>query len=165
MVSFEIEGSVDDADTFISKLTLFINAPSLGGVESLVTRPVQTSHSGMSPKERMKSGIKDELIRLSIGIEDAEDLIADLDQALEKAMSGRDICVICRIIQQTQNHQNGVPDEAILADILSPLIPLSPIDIRVLDVSCESSYCVIDPCSIFIIEQLSPPSPPPRLVV
>ena len=84
MVSFEIEGSVDDADTFISKLTLFINAPSLGGVESLVTRPVQTSHSGMSPKERMKSGIKDELIRLSIGIEDAEDLIADLDQALEK---------------------------------------------------------------------------------
>jgi len=91
--------------------------------------------------------------------------VMPLDQALEKAMSGRDICVICRIIQQTQNHQNGVPDEAILADILSPLIPLSPIDIRVLDVSCESSYCVIDPCSIFIIGQLPPPSPPPRLVV
>ena len=84
------------------------------------------------------------------------------DQALEKAMSGRDICVICRIIQQTQNHQNGVPNEAVLMDILSPLIPLSPIDVRVLDVFCESSYCVIDPCSIFTIEQL-PPSPPPRL--
>jgi hypothetical protein len=91
--------------------------------------------------------------------------VMPLDQALKKAMSGRNICVICRIIQQTQNHQNGVPDEAVLADILSPLIPLSPIDVRVLDVSCESSHCVIDPCSIFIIEQLPPPSPPPRLVV
>ena len=91
--------------------------------------------------------------------------VMPLDQALEKAMSGRDICDICRIIQRTQNHQNGVPDEAVLADILSPLIPLSPIDVRVLDVSCELSYCVIDPCSVFIIEQLPPPSPPPRLVV
>ena len=91
--------------------------------------------------------------------------VMPLDQALEKAMSGRDICVICRIVQQTQNQQNRVPDEAVLADTLSPLIPLSPIDVRVLDVSCESSYCVIDPCSIFIIEQLPPPSPPPRLVV
>ena len=83
MVSFEINGNVDDADMFISNLTLFINAPSLGGVESLVTRPVQTSHSGMSPKERAAAGIKDELIRISIGIEAEEDLIADLEQALE----------------------------------------------------------------------------------
>ena len=90
--------------------------------------------------------------------------VMPLDQALEKAMSGRDICDICRIIQRTQNQQNGVSDEAVLADTLSPLIPLSPIDVRVLDVSCESSYCVIDPCSVFIIEQLPPPSPPPRLV-
>jgi len=91
--------------------------------------------------------------------------VMPLDQALEKAMSGRDICDICRIIQQTQNHQNGVSDDAVLVDSLSPLIPLSPIDVRILDVSCESSYSVIDPCSIFIIEQLPPPSPPPRLVV
>ena len=91
--------------------------------------------------------------------------VMPLDQAIEKAVSGRDICVICRIVQQTQNQQNGVPDEAVLADILSPLIPLSPIDVRVLDVSFESSCCVIDPCSIFIIEQLPPPPSPPRLVV
>ena len=91
--------------------------------------------------------------------------VMPLDQAIEKAVSGRDICVICRIVQQTQNHQNGVSDEAVLADTLSPLIPLSPIDVRVLDVSCESSCCVIGLCSIFIIEQLPPPSPPPRSVV
>jgi cystathionine beta-lyase/cystathionine gamma-synthase len=84
MVSFEIDGNVNDADMFISNLTLFINAPSLGGVESLVTRPVQTSHSGMSSKERDAAGIKDELIRMSIGIEAEEDLIADLEQALEQ---------------------------------------------------------------------------------
>ena len=91
--------------------------------------------------------------------------VMSLDQAIEKAVSGRDICVICRIVQQTQNQQNGVPDEAVLADTLSPLIPLSPIDVGVLDVSCESSCCVIGLCSIFIIEQLPPPSPPPRLAV
>jgi len=84
MVSFEIDGNVDDADRFMSSLTLFINTASLGGVESLVTRPVQTSHSGMAKEDRLASGIKDELIRMSIGIEDAEDLIADLDQALDK---------------------------------------------------------------------------------
>ncbi len=83
MVSFEINGNIDDADKFISNLTLFINAPSLGGVESLVTRPAQSSHSGMSIEERSAAGIKDELIRLSIGIEAAEDLIVDLEQALE----------------------------------------------------------------------------------
>ena len=84
MVSFEIDSNVDDADRFMSSLTLFVNTASLGGVESLVTRPVQTSHSGMAKEDRLASGIKDELIRMSIGIEDAEDLIADLDQALDK---------------------------------------------------------------------------------
>lgn len=84
MVSFEIDGSVEDANLFMSHLDLFINTASLGGVESLITRPVQTSHSGMTPEERMAAGIRDELIRLSIGIEDAEDLIGDLGQALKK---------------------------------------------------------------------------------
>ncbi len=84
MVSFEIDGSVEEANLFMSHLNLFINTASLGGVESLVTRPVQTSHSGMAPEERLAAGIQDELIRLSIGIEDVEDLIADLGQALEK---------------------------------------------------------------------------------
>ena len=84
MVSFEIDGSIEEANLFMSHLNLFINTASLGGVESLVTRPVQTSHSGMAPEERLAAGIQDELIRLSIGIEDVEDLIADLGQALEK---------------------------------------------------------------------------------
>ncbi len=84
MVSFEIDGDINDADHFISGLSLFINAPSLGGVESLVTRPAQTSHSGMSKTEREAAGINDELIRLSIGIEAVEDLIANLDHALTK---------------------------------------------------------------------------------
>ncbi len=83
MVSFEVDGDVQEADKFISNLTLFINAPSLGGVESLVTRPALTSHSGMSKEDREASGIKNELIRMSIGIEAVEDLIADIYNALE----------------------------------------------------------------------------------
>lgn len=84
MVSFEIDGGLEMANNLMKNLSLFINAPSLGGVESLATRPSQTSHSGMSLEERSAAGIKDELIRLSIGIEAAEDLIADLKQALDR---------------------------------------------------------------------------------
>jgi len=56
-------------------------------LETLITRPALTSHSGMSPSEREKAGITDSLIRLSVGIELAEDLISDLDQALNKTTS------------------------------------------------------------------------------
>jgi cystathionine beta-lyase/cystathionine gamma-synthase len=66
----------------LNKLTLPISAPSLGGVETLITRPVTTSHAGMSPEDRQASGISDSLIRLSVGIEATEDLVADFDQAL-----------------------------------------------------------------------------------
>jgi cystathionine beta-lyase/cystathionine gamma-synthase len=82
MISFELEGDVAVADAFIQRLEFAINAASLGGVETLVTRPVQTSHSLMSPLEREKAGISDTLIRYSVGIESANDLIADLKQAL-----------------------------------------------------------------------------------
>jgi len=82
MISFELEGGPGDANAFLRRLTLPIVAPSLGGVESLVTRPAATSHKGMSPEEREASGISDGLIRLSVGIESADDLIADLDAAL-----------------------------------------------------------------------------------
>jgi cystathionine beta-lyase/cystathionine gamma-synthase len=58
-------------------------APSLGGVETLVTRPSLTSHSGLSPEDRRRLGISDELIRLSVGIEATQDLIEDFQQALE----------------------------------------------------------------------------------
>ncbi|MBC8344872.1 MAG: aminotransferase class I/II-fold pyridoxal phosphate-dependent enzyme [Candidatus Marinimicrobia bacterium] len=83
MVSFELDGDVASADAFINRLEYAINAASLGGVETLITRPVQTSHSLMSTSERKKAGISDTLIRYSVGIESADDLIGDLKQALE----------------------------------------------------------------------------------
>ena len=83
MLSFEIDGDVDQADQFINHLQYAIRAPSLGGVETLVTRPVTTSHALMDKAEREVAGISDTLIRYSVGIEAADDLIADLQQALE----------------------------------------------------------------------------------
>jgi cystathionine beta-lyase/cystathionine gamma-synthase len=66
----------------VKRLQLPICAPSIGGVESLVTRPATTSHSGMSAEMRRKMGVSDGLVRYSVGIEDPEDLIEDLEQAL-----------------------------------------------------------------------------------
>ena len=86
MLSFEIDGDVDQADQFINLLQYAISAPSLGGVESLVTRPVTTSHALMDKAERKIAGISDTLIRYSVGIESADDLIADLQQALVKSL-------------------------------------------------------------------------------
>jgi cystathionine beta-lyase/cystathionine gamma-synthase len=83
MVSFELDGDAESARRAVARLQLPVDAPSLGGVESLVTRPVTTSHSGVPPAEREKLGIRDGLIRYSVGIEAVEDLIDDLRQALE----------------------------------------------------------------------------------
>ncbi len=82
MLSFEVKGGLDAAEQFIHNTKLPIIAPSLGGVETLITRPATTSHSGMSPEDRHALGISDSLIRVSIGIENTQDLIADFDQAL-----------------------------------------------------------------------------------
>ncbi|HJU11342.1 MAG TPA: PLP-dependent transferase, partial [Candidatus Binataceae bacterium] len=82
MLSFELHGGVDAAESFISRVTLPISAPSLGGVESLITRPATTSHLGLTNEERRYAGISDHLIRLSIGLEAAEDLISDFERAL-----------------------------------------------------------------------------------
>lgn len=82
VLSFELQGGVEAADRFIRSVTLPISAPSLGGVESLVTRPATTSHSGMLLEDRRRAGISDGLIRLSVGIEATEDLIEDFDLAL-----------------------------------------------------------------------------------
>jgi cystathionine beta-lyase/cystathionine gamma-synthase len=82
MVSFELHGGVEAAEKFISRLALPISAPSLGGVESLITRPASTSHSGMTAEERIRAGIADHLIRLSVGLEAADDLVKDFEQAL-----------------------------------------------------------------------------------
>jgi cystathionine beta-lyase/cystathionine gamma-synthase len=82
MLSFELNKGVEAAEKFIHRVRLPICAPSLGGVESLLTRPATTSHSGMSKEDRERLGITDGLIRLSVGIEATEELIEDFDQAL-----------------------------------------------------------------------------------
>jgi cystathionine beta-lyase/cystathionine gamma-synthase len=82
VLSFELEGSAAEAEAFIRRLQLPLYTVSLGGVETLVTRPAGTSHAGLSAEEREKVGISDRLIRFSVGIESTADLIADLEQAL-----------------------------------------------------------------------------------
>jgi cystathionine beta-lyase/cystathionine gamma-synthase len=82
MVTFEISGSGADTSAVVDRLKLFAIAPSLGSVESLVTQPVTTTHHGLSAEERARRGITDAMIRLSVGLEDPEDLIDDLAQAL-----------------------------------------------------------------------------------
>ncbi len=84
MLSFRPAGGVAAADALLDAVRLPSSAPSLGGVESLITRPVLTSHAGMSPADRAKVGVTDDLIRLSVGIEGVDDLLADITQALDK---------------------------------------------------------------------------------
>jgi cystathionine beta-lyase/cystathionine gamma-synthase len=83
MVSFEVEGTGQDACRVSEALRLFSLAPSLGGVESLVSLPMMTSHAMIPVEDRRKTGVSDQMLRLSVGIENAEDLIADLEQALQ----------------------------------------------------------------------------------
>lgn len=82
MVSFEFDGDLDATSAMVDRLTLFAIGASLGGVESLVTQPATTTHYNMGHEERARRGISDSLVRLSVGVEDAGDLIADLEQAL-----------------------------------------------------------------------------------
>ena len=82
MLSFELKGGVGKAEDFIRSTRIPILAPSLGGPETLITRPATTSHAGMSPEERQAAGISERLIRLSVGLEATEDLIADFERAL-----------------------------------------------------------------------------------
>ncbi|MFW5714805.1 MAG: trans-sulfuration enzyme family protein [bacterium] len=82
MLSFEVDGGTEAAKRLIDSLQLPISAPSLGGVESLITRPATTSHASMSAEDRATAGISDSLIRFSVGIEDVDDLIKDLETAL-----------------------------------------------------------------------------------
>jgi cystathionine beta-lyase/cystathionine gamma-synthase len=82
IVSFELKGTGDSIGKFLEKLRVFQLAVSLGGIESLVCPPALTTHRRLSESQRIKAGIKDNLIRLSVGIEDVKDLVEDLDQAL-----------------------------------------------------------------------------------
>ena len=83
MLSFEPRGGLEASNAFLEKLELPLIAPSLGGVETLVTLPATTSHAGIPREERLRLGISDSLIRVSIGIEATEDLINDFRQALD----------------------------------------------------------------------------------
>lgn len=82
MLSFEVDGTAEDAKKVSEALRLFALAPSLGGVESLVSLPVLTSHAMISAEQRKRMSVTDQLIRLSVGIENVDDLIADLEHAL-----------------------------------------------------------------------------------
>ena len=82
MLTIEVAGDGAGASAVVDRLKLFAIAPSLGGVESLATQPVTTTHHGLDPEERARRGITDSMIRLSVGLEDAQDLIDDLNQAL-----------------------------------------------------------------------------------
>ncbi len=81
MISLEL-GNVDRAKRFVERTKIFVLAESLGGVESLVGHPASMTHASVPPEMRRAMGLSDSLVRLSVGIEDVDDLIADLDQAL-----------------------------------------------------------------------------------
>jgi methionine-gamma-lyase len=82
MLCFGVAGGLAGARAFLNRLRLIILAVSLGGVESLIQHPASMTHAALSREERLAEGIRDEMVRLSVGCEDVEDLMADLDQAL-----------------------------------------------------------------------------------
>lgn len=88
-LSFLMEGKRNEINKFLTSLKIFSFAVSLGGTESLVENPAYMTHFHLSTKEREKIGIKDGLIRMSVGLEDPKDMIADLEQAFTAAFSGR----------------------------------------------------------------------------
>jgi cystathionine beta-lyase len=85
MISFTLKGNkLEDAHAIVKKVAVFALAESLGGVESLIGHPATMTHASIPKEEREKTGVVDSLIRLSVGVEDIEDLIADLEQALNR---------------------------------------------------------------------------------
>jgi cystathionine beta-lyase/cystathionine gamma-synthase len=88
VLSFEVDGTGEDARRFTEALQLFTLAPSLGGVDSLVTLPVVTSHAMIRAEEREKMGVTEQLVRLSVGLENVDDLIADLERGFAAVGAG-----------------------------------------------------------------------------
>ena len=85
MISFSLKGDrKEDAFKLMSSLSVFTLAESLGGVESLISHPATMTHAAIPKEDREKVGVLDSLIRLSVGVEDSDDLIEDLEQALNK---------------------------------------------------------------------------------
>ena len=89
MVSFDIKGDINDAAAFLTRLNEFSLAESLGGVESLICHPATMTHAGMEATARAEAGVGDTLIRISVGIEDAKDLLADLDRVFNLVRPGQ----------------------------------------------------------------------------
>jgi cystathionine gamma-synthase len=89
MVSFDIKGDVDDAAAFLTSLKEFSLAESLGGVESLICHPATMTHAGMEAQARLEAGVGDTLIRISVGIEDVEDLLADFERVFNLVKPGQ----------------------------------------------------------------------------
>jgi len=82
MLGIELKGGTRAAERFLRALTIAAHAPSLGGVETLVSEPRLTSHASLTPAQREQAGIPDGFLRFSLGLEDADDLISDFAQAL-----------------------------------------------------------------------------------
>ena len=89
MVSFDIKGDVNDAAAFLTSLKEFSLAESLGGVESLICHPATMTHAGMEAQARLEAGVGDTLIRISVGIEDIEDLLADFERVFNLVKPGQ----------------------------------------------------------------------------
>jgi cystathionine beta-lyase/cystathionine gamma-synthase len=83
MLAIEIESDLAGTSTFVDSLEIFLNAVSLGGVESLASIPVLTTHYGLDEQALAEMNISESTVRLSVGIEDAEDLLGDLTSALD----------------------------------------------------------------------------------
>ncbi|HSK08335.1 MAG TPA: PLP-dependent transferase, partial [Vicinamibacterales bacterium] len=84
MISFEVRGGFEAGRRLMDNVHLALLAVSLGGVESLIEHPASMTHAGVSPSDRLEAGITEGLVRYSVGIEQVEDLIADLEQALDR---------------------------------------------------------------------------------
>ena len=89
MLSFELDGDEPQIEAFVDGLDYFSLAESLGGVESLIAHPATMTHASMAPEARRTAGISDSLLRVSVGIEDGDDLLRDVDAALARAEAVR----------------------------------------------------------------------------
>ncbi len=85
LVGFELKGGLDAGRNFIDALQMFYHVANIGDARSLAIHPATTTHSQLSPEEQLATGVSDGYVRLSVGIEHIDDIIADLDQALAKA--------------------------------------------------------------------------------
>jgi methionine-gamma-lyase len=85
MISFGVKGGLEAGRKLMDSVHLATLAVSLGGVETLIQHPASMTHAAVSKEDKLKAGITDDLVRLSVGIEDVNDIIADLNQALEKS--------------------------------------------------------------------------------